>query len=59
MLDVFEVARLLATNAVNSYGADIDLIGYYGSHAQGVAAAGSDFDLFYIPADGKQPPLAL
>jgi len=58
MVDVFQVADLLVSYAVGSYGEEIDLIGYYGSYAQGVATDESDLDIFYIPADGKHPPVS-
>lgn len=56
-VDVFQVADLLIARATANYGDEIDVIGYYGSHAQGVARPTSDLDIFYIPADGKKPPV--
>jgi hypothetical protein len=56
-LDVFKVADLLVSRAVETHADEIDIIGYYGSYAQGTARATSDLDIFYIPAEGKDPPV--
>ena len=57
MLDVFKIADLLVSHAVKNHGDEIDLICYYGSQAQGTATEKSDLDIFYIPAEGKNPPV--
>jgi len=55
--NVFKVADLLISRALASHGQDIDIIAYYGSYAQGMAREGSDLDIFYIPCEGKDPPV--
>jgi hypothetical protein len=57
VLDVFKIADLLISRTIETHRDEIDIIGYYGSYAQGVAKDTSDLDIFYIPADGKNPPV--
>jgi hypothetical protein len=52
------VAEVLAAHVRERYANDVDLVAYYGSWAWGTATAESDVDIFYVPADGRDPPLA-
>ncbi|HZM40089.1 MAG TPA: nucleotidyltransferase domain-containing protein [Acidimicrobiales bacterium] len=52
------VAEVLAAHVRERYPDDVDLVAYYGSWARGTATAESDIDIFYVPAEGRDPPLA-
>src|SRR5512146_2698713 len=55
--NVFNIAQFLIDRALQTHPEEIDIIAYYGSYAQGSATVASDLDFFYIPADGKNPPV--
>lgn len=53
-LDVFYVADLLISHAVATHGEEIDIIGYYGSYAQGVA--GNTRSGYFLYPGGWEKP---
>ncbi|HEY88321.1 MAG TPA: nucleotidyltransferase domain-containing protein [Thermoflexia bacterium] len=58
MSDIFEIAAILVTHAVQSHAGEIAIIAYYGSYAKGLASPTSDLDIFYIPDHGKAKSLS-
>ena len=57
MLGVLAVADLRVSEVIGCYADEVGFIAYYGSYSQGTAGPGSDLDIFYIPAEGKRPPV--
>ncbi|MCD4737973.1 MAG: nucleotidyltransferase domain-containing protein [Anaerolineae bacterium] len=57
MSDVFGIADILVSHAVQAHGDEIAIIAYYGSYAKGMASPTSDLDIFYIPNCGKASSL--
>ena len=58
MLDVFKVAEILVSHAIQAHKGEIAIIAYYGSYATGLASPTSDLDIFYIPNDRKADSLS-
>ncbi len=56
--DVFVVAEKLVSHIKTTCRDEVDLVAYYGSHAQGVATEHSDLDFFYVPSPGYDPAIA-
>lgn len=57
MTDVFKIADILVSHAIQVHVNEIALIVYYGSHALGTATSTSDLDIYYVPDDGKAESL--
>ncbi len=57
MTDVFKIADILVSHAVQVHGNDIALVVYHGSYALGTAKPTSDLDIYYVPDDGKAESL--
>jgi predicted nucleotidyltransferase len=57
-MDPTAIADLLVEITVARFGDEIGIIACYGSRARGDDRPGSDLDIFYVPADGCDPPAA-
>jgi len=58
MTDVFKIAEILVSHAVQVHGEKVAIIACYGSYAKGLASPTSDLDIFYIPDEGKAESLS-
>jgi hypothetical protein len=58
MPDVFRIAEILISHAVQAHAGEIAIIAYYGSHAKGQASPTSDLDILYVPDEGKAQSLS-
>jgi hypothetical protein len=58
MTDVFKIAEILVSHAVQAHAAEIAIIAYYGSYARGQASPTSDLDIYYIPDEGQAESLS-
>jgi hypothetical protein len=58
MADVFRIAEILVSHAVQAHEGEVAIIAYYGSHAKGRASPTSDLDIYYIPDEGKAETLS-
>jgi len=53
MADVFKIAEILVSHAVQAHAGEIAIIAYYGSYALGQASPTSDLDIYYVPDAGQ------
>jgi hypothetical protein len=58
MTDVFRIADILISHALQVHGNEIALIVYCGSYALGTATSTSDLDIYYVSDDGKAESLS-
>jgi hypothetical protein len=58
MADVFKIAEILVSQAVQAHAAEIAIIAYYGSYARGQASPTSDLDIYYIADEGQAASLS-
>ena len=58
MADVFKIAEILVSHAVQAHGDEIAIVAYYGSQAKGQASPKSDLDIYYVPDEGKAESLS-
>jgi hypothetical protein len=58
MADVFRIADILVSHAVQAHAGEIGIIAYCGSYAKGVASPTSDLDIYYVPDEGKAESLS-
>lgn len=53
MVAAFQIAEALVAHVRQTYAQEVALVACYGSQALGTASAGSDLDVYYIPASEK------
>jgi hypothetical protein len=58
MADVFKIAEILVSHALEAHAGEIAIIAYYGSYARGEASSTSDLDIYYIPDEGQAQSLS-
>jgi hypothetical protein len=58
MADVFRIADILVSHAVQAHAGEIGIIAYCGSYAKGAASPTSDLDIYYVPDEGKAESLS-